>query len=83
MKINELSMYDCGLREWLALQERNPGMSLYHCILERFLILYQQCRILGHSLSVPHTRSCMRSQRSLVARRAKAAMFRMALWRPR
>ena len=28
MKINELSMYDCGLREWMATQSRGPGMSL-------------------------------------------------------
>ncbi|RPD61982.1 hypothetical protein L227DRAFT_652141, partial [Lentinus tigrinus ALCF2SS1-6] len=27
MKINELSMYDCGLREWLAAQGRGPAVS--------------------------------------------------------
>lgn len=49
MKINELSMYDCGLREWMAAQSRGQGMSSLH-------IPYPSARILTHLGSL--TPSC-------------------------
>ena len=89
MKINELAMYDCGLRDWMASQGRGSGKSCLRCPHQPMYLFELNVRDL-QSPSPRHRRDVRRImplmhryQQSLAGCLRSHAIYLTVPWRPR